>query len=213
MAKDMGKKLRSLFWADDEDEQQVPAASAQAPIAAPAPSSGQGRKDDNVARTLQAAIDEANIGGYDYYEFAKTLDALTPTISAEQALFQTAFATGTVMGATKAKLLETANSYLTLLGTKEKEFEATAQQRFDQTVAKRETELPAIDAKIKEKSEQIRKMTEEIHALTASKTLVANEIAESKAKIEQVRNNFAATLQVFTAKITSDIEKIQKYLS
>lgn len=214
MAKDVAKKLKSLFWTEDDDETQAPAANAQPAAGASAPlsSAGKGQKDGNVARTLTAAIDEANIEGYDYYEFAKTLDALKPTIPAEQTLFQTAFASASVMGATKAKLIETANHYLSILETKQKEFDDSAKQRFDQNVTKREEELPDIDAKIKEKNEQIRKLTAEINEFTLSKTSVANEIADNRAKIEQVRSNFVATLQVFTGKIKSDIDKIQKYL-
>jgi predicted nucleic acid-binding Zn-ribbon protein len=80
------------------------------------------------------------------------------------------------------------------------------------SVTSREDEAKQFDTDMQTKSEQIHKLTEEINALQAKKTAIINEISSNRAKIDQVRNNFAATMKVFVDRINSDIEKIKKYL-
>jgi peptidoglycan hydrolase CwlO-like protein len=161
---------------------------------------------------LTEALEQANLEGYDYFEFAKTIDSLKPTLPSEQTLFQTAFISGKVMGASKEKLVQTASTYLEVLNKKAQEFDTVCQSKIQETVTSREDELKNMETAIQEKAAQIQRLTEEINQMTAQKTQVTNEIAENRVKIETKRNNFAATLRMFTGRISADVEKINRYI-
>lgn len=201
-----------LFWKQEEitavSEEPKKVESSVPPVNA-----ASGQTDENIAASLSEALQVANIEGYDYFEYAKTLDALKPTITAEQTLFQTAFASASVMGVTKQKLIDTAQHYLGVLDKKSSEFEEAMKTKIGESVTGKENESKSMDGEIKSRAETIQKLTEEINQLQAKKTQLTNEASDNRIKIERVRNNFAATLQIFVEKIKSDLEKINKYLA
>jgi predicted nucleic acid-binding Zn-ribbon protein len=85
--------------------------------------------------------------------------------------------------------------------------------KIEESVTGKENESKSMDGEIKSRAESIQKLTEEINQLQDRKTKLANEASENHIKIERVRNNFAATLQIFVGKIKSDLEKITKYIA
>jgi hypothetical protein len=172
----------------------------------------EGKTDTAIAENLANALEEANIDGYDYFEYAKTLEALSATIPSEQVRYQTAFASAGVMGATKEKLIETAQHYTNILNEQGEKFSGFVAQQIEQNVTSKESGLTQIDSSIQEKAELIQKLTQEINELTQQKTEIANEVAENKIKIERVQNDFAATLKVFLNKIKKDMDKISTYI-
>jgi ferritin-like protein len=223
MGKNIGKSLLGIFVQMEEEEKKetpttAPAASvtsspaSRAPSTSTSPASTPGAQDDTVIKLLSDALDKANLEGFDYYEFAQMLQALKPSLPSEQALFQTAFTSSKVMGATKENLIQTAGVYLDLLNKKAQEFETACQAAVKELVTGREDELKAMDVAIQEKAAAIQKLTEEINNMTAQKTQVTNDIGENRLRIDTRRNNFTATLQVFTSRIQGDIEKVNKYI-
>jgi len=224
---EIGKKILGLFVqfdgaenAGQQSPEKAPAAPPSAPVSAtsppvantPAPLAG-GAVNEQIARSLSAALEEANIEGFDYFEYAKTIDALRPTIPSEMTLFQTAFATGTVMGATKKKLLDSADVYMRALELKEREFKEEVRSRTNDTVLQREKEAQDIDTTIAQKNAEIQKITNEINQLAERKNRLVSEIAENRSKIEKVNADFASTLAAFTGKIRADKERIDKYIN
>jgi len=218
VAKNIGKSLLGIFI-QMEDDDKKDSAPEPTPNTVPAavPASGPtdtipGALDELVVKMLSEAIDNANLEGFDYYEFAQMLAALKPSLPSEQALFQTAFTSSKVMGATKEKLIQTAGVYLELLNKKSQEFEGACQEAVKTLVTSREDELKKMDEAIQEKAKAIQTLTEEINNMTAQKTQITNTIGENRLKIDTSRNNFTATLQTFTGRIQGDIEKISKYI-
>ncbi len=218
----VGKKLLNLFIeVENEPDIKKEDAGKRKTVANAAPEPNRtvpvnvsaGTTDDAIAKNIADALEKANLSGFDYFEYAKTLDALKTTIPAEQTLYQTAFASGTVMGAGKKSLLDSANHYITVLDKEAEKFAVSVQQRIQQTVTVKEEQVRSIEKTINEKAAQIQKLTNEINALSNEKNTVVNVISENRVKIEKVRNDFAATLQVFLGKIRGDIEKIQKYIA
>ena len=211
------KGIGRLFVQYEEEEKKVPVQETEAPVeevkeVAPAVDASSGQHNQGIAETLAKALEEANIEGYDYFEFAKTLEALKPNMPAEQVLYQTAYASGSVMGVTKDKLVQTAQHYLDVLSQKQKEFNLAVNKQTEDTVTSKEQHVSEIEEQIKSKAEQIQALTDEINQLSSQKTEANNEISANKVKIEQVKNDFAATLQAFSTKINSDVQKIEKYL-
>jgi hypothetical protein len=218
MGKNIGKSLLGIFLQIEDEEKTSatpqtvpPEVSATGPTSAPK-ETVSGAPDESVVKLLSDAIDKANIDGFDYYEFSQMLTALKPSLPSEQALFQTAFTSSKVMGATKEKLIQTAGVYLELLNKKAQEFEGACLDAVENLVTSREKELKAMDIAIQEKAAAIQALTEEINNMTAQKTQITNEIGKSQLKIDTHRNNFTATLQTFTSRINGDIEKINKYI-
>jgi ABC-type transporter Mla subunit MlaD len=188
----------------------VPAA-AIAPAVVPIDPS-QGQKDQAIVEGLSKALSDANLSGFDYFEFAQILEKLQATLPSEQLKFQTAFSSAAVMGATKAQLLESTNHYLKVLEDEANKFAGMVAEQLKTTVTDKEDSVSTIESTILEKSEQINKLTQEINELTNTKTTVLNEAAESRIKIQKVQNDFAACLKVFIDKINGDITKINQYI-
>ena len=214
MAKSIGKNILGLFvQVEKETEEPVTekASTPDKPVQTPSDNPA-GTQDETIAKLLTDALEKANIEGFDYFEFAQMLQALKPSLPSEQTLFQTAYTSGKVMGTTKEKLLQTAKVYLDVLNKKAQEFETACKEAIKQQVTGRENELKSMDAAIQEKAAAIQALTEEINVMTAKKTKVTNEIGENRVKIETRQNNFTATLQIFTGRIQSDIEKIGRYI-
>lgn len=221
MAKSLVKNFKNLFFTEEAEDKAAPQTTASSgtkgtstptPVAPTTNSPTAPQQDETVAKMLSDALDQANMEGFDYYEYAQMLQALKPSLPSEQTLFQTAFTSGKVMGASKEKLIQSANFYLDILKKKAGEFEAACKAKIDELVTGREKELQNMDATIKEKADAIQKLTEEINNLSTQKTQITNEIGENRIKIETKRNNFNTTLQTFTGRISGDIEKITRYI-
>lgn len=170
------------------------------------------QEDATIKAQLVEALEKANQPGYDYFEMAQAVQNMANIIPSEELRFQSVYATVSSMGVTPDKLISSAQFYLSILGNKESEFNKTVEQHMKEAVTSREQEIEKYDSDMKLKADQIRKLTEEINELQAKKLAVTNEVSSNKAKIDQVKNNFAATMRVFVDRINSDIEKIKKYL-
>lgn len=187
------------------------------PSPIPAPSSvpidpSQGQKDQSIIDNLSQALSDANLPGFDYFEFAQILEKLGNTLPSEQMRFQAAFSTSAVMGATKAKLLETAQHYLSILENEANKFSEMVAAQVKATVTDKKDSVVDIEATMKEKSDLITKLTQEINELTNVRTAVLNEAAENELKIQKIQNDFAACLKIFIDKINGDTGKINQYI-
>jgi predicted nucleic acid-binding Zn-ribbon protein len=143
---------------------------------------------------------------------AKSIEAQASIIPSESLRFQSTFATVSSMGVTPEKLITSAEYYLTVLKKKEDEFNKTLEQHMSEAVTSKENETKKFDADMLAKSEQIKQLTADINTLQQQKTAILNEVSSSRAQIEQVKNNFYATMKVFVDRINSDIGKIKSYL-
>lgn len=214
-----GKGIMNLFFKIEDDgvDTKAPAKEekvvAQQPSFAPSAPSLIAQEDANIKKELSDALEKANQPGYDYFELAQSIAAQASIIPSEAQRFQSTFAVVSPMGVTPDKLIASAQFYLNVLKGKEDEFNKTVAQHMAESVTGREEEAKKFDGDMLAKSEQIKQLTEEINALQQKKTAIINEVSSSRAQIEQVKNNFNATLKVFVDRINSDIEKIKTYLS
>lgn len=218
----MGKGIMNLFFKVEDDgvDTKAPAkeekvavqAQAQTPTTISIPTSVLAQEDAKIKKELADALEKANQPGYDYFELAQSIAAQASIIPSEAQRFQSTFAVVSPMGVTPDKLISSAQFYLDVLKNKENEFNKTVEQHMAEAVTGRENEAKSFDADMQAKSDQIKKLTEEINALQQQKTTIINEVSSSRAQIEQVKNNFNATMKVFVDRINSDIEKIKTYL-
>ncbi len=232
--------IKGIFWqpADDEEDdldvvdEDSEETAEEAPVAetatattstpAPAPTAAAsipppaapvaGAEDEAIKDSLSQALANANLDGYDYFEFAQAVEAQKKFIPAEQTQYQSAFAMAASMGVTADSLIANIGHYMDVLKGEAGKFQEMVDGQIAENVTSKEEELAGIDATIAEKAEQIQALTDEINQLSASKTELSGAITDSRAQIEKVQGNFGATLKVFIDRLTSDEEKIRKYL-
>ena len=222
------KKLMGLFVDYDEDpkeekkdekevaeekvEEAIKPASAPAPVAMPT-STVSGETNQEILESLASALENANMDGFDYFEFAQVHEKLKKSMPSEEARFKAAFTSGSVMGVTRQKLLETAQHYLGVLNQEAEKFAQFYNDQLKRTVSDREESLTGMDESIKEKKAMIDQLNDEINQLTNDKSAINAEIIENKGKAEKVKNDFMATMDIFVSRINGDIEKIGKYIT
>ncbi len=211
--------LMNLFVKVEDDgkgkEEVKPSQKSPSPPVASIPVSSIssiGQEDAQIKKQLGEALEKANQQGYDYFEFAQSVDALIATLPSEELRFRTAFTVVSSTGVSAEKLLSSAQFYLDILKGEENKFKTAVDQHAGNSVEAKERSVQKMDADMQAKTDQIRKLTEEINALQKQKTDTLNEVAGAKAEIEKVRNNFAATMKIFTSRISGDIDKIKSYL-
>jgi chromosome segregation ATPase len=212
------KKILDLFVKVEDDapkkEPEIKSAPVEKSASIPvSTTSSIGQEDVEIKKQLAAALEASNQEGYDYFEFAKSVDAQVNIIPSEALRFQSTFAVATSMGLSADKLLSSAQYYLDILKRKEDEFDTAIEQHAKKSIVAKEDSIKNLDAQMQEKAAQIQKITEEINGMQQQKTSLMNEISSAKAEIERVQNNFDATLKIFTGRISADIEKIKSYLT
>ena len=227
-----GKKIKGLFFEVDEESEEaqekndvpkkkgsekveVPISSSKPspPIEVPKVSTPVTQINPEVFKSIEDALSEANLEGFDYFEFAKILEGLKEKIPSEEARYQTAYTTSAIMGTTKATLLETAQHYLSVLNRESDKFSAFYKDQIKNTVTDKEASLISIDKAIEEKQQQIKLLNDEINEITKSKTVINNEIIENQSKADKIKNDFMATIGIFLKRVNDDAEKIQKYIT
>lgn len=227
----MLKKLKSLFVVDDEtpnkDQEQM--AQDQDKIeTAPSPDTSEqladipeaeeikmpkdAKPDSKFVNVLLKAIDASNLEGFDYLEYKQSLQSLSKMDMDEPTRYQSAFAMAKTMGATPAKLVDSAQHYIKVLDKENKKFkEALANQRSKQ-VQGREQKLKNLEASIKQKKQEIAKLTKEIEASQQSLGEVKNAINQASAKVELTNSQFKLAYDSVKNQINSDIERMKTFL-
>ena len=176
------------------------------------PQSIVGQEDKEIKQQLLDALEKANLPGYDYFEFIKAIDAQATIIPSEAMRFQSSFAMASTMGVSVQTLLSSAQHYIEILSTKEKEFISALEKHSTDAVGGKEGQISSIDSEMQKKAEQIQQLTQDINVLQEQKTALTNEISSNRIKIDTVKNNFYATLKTINDRIVNDINKIKQYL-
>lgn len=225
---DFLKKFKSVFVVEEENAAQntntgsqhpaemtapPPKSSASTPstpAASPAPASGS--ISSKFVDVLAAALEKNNQEGFDYFEFRQALKNLAKMPMDEQTRFQSAYAMAQTMGATPAKLVESAKHYLNVLSEEQSHFgEAHAQQK-SKLIGNREEEAKNLEAAMQQKAEQIKQLTQEIEQNRQKSEQIRKEISEATVKIESTKADFEATFSSVVAQIQDDVAKIQQHL-
>ena len=214
------KKAMGLFVEFDEDSQ-----SASSPKQSSSSSSATGTTQRATAQQMLNAeeydkfekhfdklFDQANLPGPDYYEFMKMMETLEAHIKDEKARISATFASLTIQGLTKDKLVETANKYKEIITSDKVQFEKIANQKSEQEIGQKRKDLKGLEETIVRNSEMIQKLTKEItEAQTALGSLKAI-IGEEEQKLARNKQGYLFACEAMLKKITEDIQKIQTTL-
>jgi len=225
----MLKNLKSLFIVEEaQEEEKKPAGTKEKKPVAPIKPSGAtppplpkqnsgstnttGSVDNKIVEKLLQAIEKNNLDGFDYLEYKKSLKALEKMPMDEATKYRSAFATASTMGVTLDKLLQTTNFYVGVLDKENEEFVSAFKNQFNDKVSGREREIAQFQSIIKEKSAQIKALTDEITKHQEQITGLKSKIEESNAKITKTQNDFKQSYDHLKAQFEDDIIKMKKYL-
>ncbi|MFT5165552.1 MAG: hypothetical protein ACI8P3_000779 [Saprospiraceae bacterium] len=168
--------------------------------------------DEKSVEFLTNALEKSNLPGFDYIEFKLSIGALAQMNMDEATAFKSSFATASIVGLTKMKLLETAEHYKKVLKDEKAQFDVALQNQMQQRVASKQQEVIKLKDQIAKHEEKIAQLKAQISKFQATIDGADAQIDEAKAKIDNTRESFESTHQSILNQIEKDIENIQKYL-
>lgn len=223
------KNLRSIFIVEEDNGTKEPDAKTSAEVpskgAKAKPSNSQpksnprpvsdipsGKTDDRIVNTLFEAMERANLDGFDYIEFKRSVRGLEKMVTDEATRFKSAFATASTMGVTMDKLVETANHYVTILDRERQQFFSAAAQQTKKLVDNREKELKQMLQTMADKKRMIEQLNKELDESEQKMKAMQDSIEEASSKIEHTKKNFDVSFNYLRELISNDIEKIKTFL-
>lgn len=223
----MLKKLKSLFILEDENdnekktsaEESKPATSSSKSTSIPSievdfgkPKKLSGAPDSKFVDVLLKAVESNNLDGFDYLEYKSSLQSLTKMDMDEATKYQSAFAMAKTMGATPAKLLESAKHYIQVLVTEETKFKDALQNQRAKQVTGRESQIKDLESQIVSKQNRIEQLKKEIEADKSNLEKIKSEINQSAAKVETTNDKFMHAYNTVRNQILKDVENMKTYL-
>lgn len=222
----MFKNLKALFITEDEEQKAPkpkekanqpektaePAKSATSASSAQKISTASGELDSKILDRLLKIIDDNNLDGFDYLEYKKSLKALEKMPMDEATKYRSAFATASTMGVTLDKLVESTKHYLGVLKSENSHFINASKAEVKRRISDKESQLDQFDNIIKEKSERIRVLTEEIAKHQKQIEDLKKEIEKGQGKIAKTQIDFERSYLYLKNQLDEDIIRMQKYL-
>ncbi|TAH20745.1 MAG: hypothetical protein EAZ08_05015 [Cytophagales bacterium] len=212
------KNFMSLFFVQEETTKQT---ENQANKNVPPPINQQHTPpvipsnadiDQRIFDSLQQALNNSNLEGYDYMEFKNAIQSLAGIISDEAMRFKSAFATVAPMGVTAQKLIESAKFYKNVLLQEQDKFNQALSSQIDTSIGAKQKHSDDLKALVKKKTEEIQRLSQEIEAHEQEILQIEGQIGEVVVKIESTKNNFDYTLHSIINQMDADLVSIEKHL-
>jgi hypothetical protein len=224
----MWKNLKSYFIVEEEGKPgtssaaKKPAgksakstpASPKAPPGAPAssPTSVDGNVNDRFVKVLMEAMEAANLPGFDYLEYKKSLQNLKKMNFTDSVRYQTAFATAQSMEVTPKQLQDSAQHYLNTLNAEQKKFSKALAGQRSQQISEKEGQLKQIDADIGRQEAKIKELQAQIEQSKAKQAKLRKTIKGSVDKLAKTQADFETTFKIITNGIEQDKVKMAEFL-
>jgi hypothetical protein len=227
---DFWKKFKGVFVVEDPNSGATtkptnipasapkPAANAQnqSPIppsvSKPILATSNGAVSEKFMQVLAGSLESANQEGFDYFEFKQAIANLKNVPMDDATRYKSAFAMAQSMGATTDKLLSSAQHYLNVLKSEETKFLQAAENQRVAQVGNKQAQIENLEVAMKQKAEQIKKLTDEIGAHQKEITAIKDDIAQSTVKVQQTVNDFETTYMLLANQIQHDLSQMQIYL-
>ena len=217
------KSIKSLFIIEEDDnpsaKTSVPATKGKQPHARPAKAAANapvekpsGKPSAKFTDILIGALEKNNLPGVDYLEYRQSLQSLEKMQMEEKMRYQSAFAMAQTLGATPQKLIESASHYLDVLNGEEAKFQQALAKQQTTKIEGRKREMDQLDATIREKSEQIKKLQQEIEQHRLRKEKIKKAIQDDSSKIQQTKEAFLNSYYALVSQIKKDVNNMKRYL-
>ncbi|HSF89523.1 MAG TPA: hypothetical protein VLA46_08915, partial [Saprospiraceae bacterium] len=210
----MLKKFKSLFIIEEgatTPETQTPVEKTTNPqkdVPAPTRSfqvpegtSGPGKVQDKFLEVLFDALESSNQDGFDYMEFKDFLKSLAKLSMDDETRYKSAFATAQTMGATKEKIVSSAQHYIEILSREQSKFQEALKGQRDRNLTGKQEEIKQLEQTIKNKEAEIEKLKSDLEAHRQQIGNLEQEINTASEKLAQTANDFEATYQALLGQI------------
>jgi len=220
----MFKNLKSLFVTVDETVVEAKVVeevkNQEKPVSNPQPekiqtvSPGQATpvKDETIIVKLLKALEDNNQPGFDYFEYKRSLKSLEKLQMDEATKYQSAFATAATMDVTLDKLIASIEFYKKILLQEETNFLKASKEQYTQKVENKKADITKISNLIKDKSQKIQLLTDEIREHQKSQEQMTEYINVAESKIKTTENNFRYSLEDLTTQMENDLNKLKQYI-
>jgi hypothetical protein len=169
----------------------------------------QGEDLEKFETHFEQVMDAANLPGPDYYEFIKMMEVLEKAVPDEKARMAAVFASLSVQGLTKDKLLKTAEKYQEVIENDHQNFNNALSAKSDSDINNKKQTALELDQTIRDNSELIQKLTKEITKSQVEIGKLKEQISESEDKLANSKKGYEVAYNAMLSKIKSDIRSIQ----
>jgi hypothetical protein len=167
---------------------------------------------DKFEQHFSRLFESSNLPGPDYFEFWRMMETLEAHVPDEKARIGAVFATLSIQGLTKDKLLQTAAQYKGMVEKDRDEFDKAADDKAKHEIQGRVQQIAGLEKKIADNSQKIQQLTQEITAAQTSMKELKGQVSEQEQKIASSRQGYDVACQAMITKIQSDIQIIQTSL-
>ncbi len=218
----MFKKLKSLFIVDDgtsTPEEKTDSTTNTSDSGSDSPEvhksftvtavpGAKGQVQDKFLEVLFDALQSNNQDGFDYLEFKDFLRSLANVPMDDGTRIKSAFATAQTMGATKDKLLTSANKYIAVLQNENSKFNEALSSQKDRNLTGKQDEIKNLQKAIQDNEAEMEKLKSDNEDHRKQITSLSHDIDTASDKLTQTANDFGAYLPGI---IRSDTRRCQKY--
>ncbi|RFS23870.1 hypothetical protein DVR12_08245 [Chitinophaga silvatica] len=167
---------------------------------------------DKFEQHFSALFEKSNLPGPDYYEFWKMMETLEAHVKDENARMAAVYATLSIQGLTKNRLIESAAQYKQIIEQDKAEFEKAASSKAATEVDGRNQQLEDLSKKMADNAALIQQLTKEIAEAQTLTEQLKGQIAEQEAKIHANTQGYQVACEAMLRKINTDIQKINTSL-
>lgn len=180
-----------------------------------------GVPDQSYLDHLYKFMEDQNIPGPDYFEYANTLHEMGQMAGGipEANLYQLAYVGLKAQGVTPTQLVSTAGKYISLFEKHKSEFEAYLSKDGSAQITAKTQEIQTLEQNNKVAEAKLVELTQQIQSIQQQMVANAQKIAENTSSIQndtQVitgkKIKFEKAYQIVVDKVNGDIQKIQNYV-
>ncbi len=163
---------------------------------------------EKFSKHFDALFEKSNLAGPDYFEFFKMMDTLEAHIADEKTRISAVFASLSIQGLTKQKLIETASHYKQVIQADKDQFEKAIDKKAESELETRKQNLITLEKRIFDHSELIKNLTKEITEAQGKIGILKEEIQQEEAKLGSNKGGYNLACEAILNKINTDIVKI-----
>jgi len=168
--------------------------------------------DPNLIAQMEQVFTESNFEGLDMFEFIATIKNYENLPLAENTKYETAFATLSGLGLTKARILETAEQYKVIFEKCKAEFITDMDNELKNSVDALNSEAEVLAQDNMKKIEDINRLNQEIQANQEKIGKLKGDAVVNSNTLSNKKSTFENSYAVFINKIQFHIENVNKYI-
>jgi len=164
--------------------------------------------NSKMQTALIAAISKNASEEFDYLKFKVSVRKMLDMGMDKDTAVKSAFATASVMGVTKNKLVSSAKKYKGTLDKEREQFAIALKNKIAKNVDGKKVEAERLKKEIVSHKEKIAKLLNEIELFETKISQVDDVVADAQEKIEATRHDFKSTFDAIYSQIEEDIINI-----